>query len=260
MSLADISKAFDGVGKLTGADTWPMWKFRVETALDTILQFYSMRGGTTAPRKVTRGVFNVMTAHIADSVMANYLNESKPHVLMDKLKERFDPKTTMNDANDIFQLFHLRRHVWKMDKLLDDAQNIVSRLAAKGTPLADNVFYSAIVGIIPPAYAHTRAAYEAGVRASTSLSGPVEYKPHALIAELRREFNNYRLTYPKPTEAKGLSTLVPRNKPTHKPAVKDSNVQRTQKTGTARAAAAASCNTTNSLVFIHLEGCLLSFQ
>ena len=89
-----------------------------------------------------------MAGSIANSVMANYLNESKPHILIDKLRECFDPKATINDANDIFQLFHLCRHVWEMDKLLDDAQNIVSRLTTKDIDLADNVFYSAIVGII----------------------------------------------------------------------------------------------------------------
>ena len=102
MSLSDISKAFSNVGKLTGPDTWPMWKFWVETALDTIFQFYSMCAGQTVPHKVTRGIFNVMTEHIANSIMVNFLNESKPHVLMDKLRERFNLKTTINDVNNIF--------------------------------------------------------------------------------------------------------------------------------------------------------------
>jgi hypothetical protein len=82
---------------------------------------------------------------------------------MDKLKELFDPKTTVSDANEIFQLFHLHCPVYEMDKLLDDATNLVSKLLAKGVNIPDHIFYSAIVGIIPPAYAHTRAAYEAGV-------------------------------------------------------------------------------------------------
>lgn len=95
MSLLDIHKAFTDVGKLTGPDTWPMWKFRVNTALQTVIDWYQFRGGLTVPSEVGRAVFNVMAGHIVDSVMANYLNKSKPHVLMDKLRECFDPKTTI---------------------------------------------------------------------------------------------------------------------------------------------------------------------
>jgi hypothetical protein len=49
MSLSNVHKAFSDVGKLTGPDTWPMWKFCVETALDMILDFHSIGGGCTVP-------------------------------------------------------------------------------------------------------------------------------------------------------------------------------------------------------------------
>ena len=78
-----------------------------------------------------------------------------------------------------------------MDKLLDDAQNLVGKIQAKGSEIPDHIFYSAIVGIIPPHYAATCAAYEAGVRAQTPHGVKIVYKPLALINELCREFNNY---------------------------------------------------------------------
>ena len=142
LSLSDVNKAFADVGKLTGPETWPMWKFRVETALQTIVDFYASRAHRTVPNEVTRAVFNVMTCHIGDTVMANYMNENMPHVRMEKLRERFDPKTTVADANEIFQLFHLRRPVHEMDKLLDDAQNLYSRIVAKGVVVPSHIFYS----------------------------------------------------------------------------------------------------------------------
>jgi hypothetical protein len=237
MSLSDVHKAFSDVGKLTGGDTWPMWKFCVETALDTIIDFHTQRGGRTIPQEISHAVFNVMAGHIADSVMANYLNESRPEELMRKLKERFNPKTTISDANEIFQLFHLCRPIYEMDKLLDDAVNIVSKLAAKGIELPDVVIYSAIIGIIPPAYNSTRMAYEQVVRANTTPGATFEPKPDALIAELRREFNNWRLTHPKTNESKGSLTLVPRDKHTSTQASssKSHHIERTQKTGSAAA-------------------------
>ncbi|KAI0699983.1 hypothetical protein BC835DRAFT_1412341 [Cytidiella melzeri] len=143
------------------AHLMPMWKFRVETALNTILNFYALRGGSTVPREVTGAVFNVMTGQIGDSVVAKYLNELQLHILMEKLREHFDPKTTVSDANKIFQLFHLRRPVYEMEKLLDDALNLVGKLAVKGIDIPLYIFYSAIVGIIPPPYNTTRANYKA---------------------------------------------------------------------------------------------------
>ena len=156
----------------------------------TIQTFYGTRGGQTVPAEVADAVFNVISGHIADAVMANYLNESRPDRLMDKLRERFDPKTSVSDANEIFQLFHLRRPIFEMDKLLDDTTNIVNRLLAKGIDVPDHIFYSAIIGIIPLAYGHTRASYKTGVHAITNTGQKPVYKSHALIAELRREFNS----------------------------------------------------------------------
>ncbi|KAK1233241.1 hypothetical protein PQX77_003607, partial [Marasmius sp. AFHP31] len=145
MSLSDVNKAFADVGKLTGPDTWPMWKFRVNNAMNTILAYHNLRGGMTVPTEVTRAVFNVVSGHIVDSVMVNYLNEHKPHKLMELLTERFDPKTTVSDANEVYQLFQLRRPIYEMDKLLDDAQNLAGKIIAGGTELPDHIFYSAIV-------------------------------------------------------------------------------------------------------------------
>ena len=214
LSLSDVNKAFADVGKLTGPETWPMWKFRVETALQTIVDFYASRANRTVPNEVTRAVFNVMTGHIGDTVMANYMNENMPHVLMEKLRERFDPKTTVADANEIFQLFHLRRPVHEMDKLLDDAQNLYSRIVAKGVVVPSHIFYSAIVGIIPPHYAHIRASYEATVRATTPAGIPFSYRPMPLITELRREFSNWRLTHPaKALRCLFLKTSIPLTPP-----------------------------------------------
>jgi hypothetical protein len=241
MLLSDIHKAFSDVGKLTGGDTWLMWKFHVETALDTIIDFHTQRRGRTISQEISRAVFNVMAGHIADSVMANYLNESRPEELMRKLKERLDPKTTISDANEIFQLFHLHRPIYEMDKLLDDAVNIVSKLAAKGIELPDVVIYSAIIGIIPPAYNSTCMAYKQVVRANTAAGATFEPKPDALIAELRHKFNNWRLTHRKTNKSKGSSTLVPRDKHTSTQASlsKSHHVKCTQKTGSAAHAAAA---------------------
>jgi hypothetical protein len=241
MLLSDVHKAFSDVGKLTGKDTWPMWKFRVETALDTIIDFHMQHGGRTIPQEISHAVFNVMAGHIADSVMANYLNESRPEELIRKLKERFDPKTTISDANEIFQLFHLCRPIYEMDKLLDDAVNIVSKLAAKGIELPDIVIYSAIIGIIPPVYNSTRMAYEQVVCANTAAGATFEPKPDALIAELRCEFNNWRLTHLKTNKSKSSSTLVSRDKHTRTQASlsKSHHIERTQKTGSAACAAAA---------------------
>jgi hypothetical protein len=215
-----------------------MWKFHLETALKTIIDFHTQRRGCTIPQEISRVVFNVMAGHIADSVMANYLNESRPEELMRKLKERFNPKTTISNANEIFQLFHLRRPIYEIDKLLDDAINIVLKLAAKDIDLSDVVVYSAIIGIIPPAYTSTCMAYEQVVRANTAAGAIFEPKPNALITELRREFNNWRLTHPKTSESKGSSTLVPRDKHTSTQASssKMHHVERTQKTGSAAAA------------------------
>ena len=214
LSLSDVKKAFADVGKLTGPETLPMWKIRVETALQTIVDFYASRDNRTVPNEVTRAVFNVMTGHIGDTVMANYMNENMPHVLMEKLRERFYPKTTVADANEIFQLFHLRRPVHEMDKLLDDAQNLYSRIVAKGVVVPSHIFYSAIVGIIPPHYAHVRSSYKATVRTTTPTGIPFSYRPMPLIAELRREFSNWRLTHPaKALRRLFLKTSIPLTAP-----------------------------------------------
>jgi hypothetical protein len=240
MSLSNVHKAFSNVGKLTSVDTWPMWKFRVETALKTIIDFHSLCGRRTIPQEISRAVFNMMAGYITDFVMANYLNKSRPKELMHKLKECFDPKMTISDANKIFQLFHLCCPIYKMDKLLDNATNIVSKLAAKEIELPDCIVYSAIIGIIPPAYNLTYMAYKQVICASTAAGATFAPKPDALIAKLHCEFNNWQLTHPKTSKSKSSSTLVSRDKPTHSQALSSkSHVERTQKTGSAAHTAAA---------------------
>ncbi|KAK1215376.1 hypothetical protein PQX77_022023 [Marasmius sp. AFHP31] len=88
--------------------------------------------------------------------------------------------------------------------------------------------------MIPPAYNSTRSNYEAAVRATTKSGEKVVYKPLALIAELRREFNNWRITHPKVhKKSEGTTTLVPQS------SSKDKLVDRsTKSTTTARAAVA----------------------
>lgn len=102
-----------------------------------------------------------------------------------------------------------------MDKLLDNASKLVGCLLTKGIDISNHMFYFAIIGIIPLAYAATCASYEAGVRATIAPGTRPVYKLNALITELRREFNNWCLAHPKTTESKGFSTLVPRDKPSH---------------------------------------------
>ena len=123
--------------------------------------------------------------------MANYLNKLQLHLLMDKLKERFDSKSTVSDANEIFQLFHLRCPIFEMNKLLDNATNIVSQLLSKEIDVLNHIFYSAIVSIIPLVYGHTRVSYGAGIHATTPAGHKPVYKLHAPITELHQEFNSY---------------------------------------------------------------------
>lgn len=61
MLLSEINKAFADVGKLTSPDSWPMWRFRIDTAMSTILNFYTLRAGLTVPQEVQQAVFNVIS-------------------------------------------------------------------------------------------------------------------------------------------------------------------------------------------------------
>ena len=127
-----------------------------------------------------------------------------------------------------------------MDKLLDNAQNLVGKLQAKGTDTPNYIFYSAIIDITPPHYLGTCTTYEAGVCAQTLSGVKIVYKPLALINELRREFNNYRLSHPNAHDMrKGSSTLVPREKPAQAKTEHKTSAERTAKTGHFACAAAA---------------------
>ena len=54
---------FANIGKLTGPDTWPMRKFRVETAMRTIVTFYSSHRGLTVPAEVADACFNIISVY-----------------------------------------------------------------------------------------------------------------------------------------------------------------------------------------------------
>ncbi|THU81133.1 hypothetical protein K435DRAFT_873653 [Dendrothele bispora CBS 962.96] len=65
-------------------------------------------------------------------------------------------------------------------------------IKARDDDVPNKIFYSALVGIIPPQYHHVRTAYEATVKANLDDGKSPVYVPEALIDELRNEFNSYR--------------------------------------------------------------------
>ncbi|KAF5334576.1 hypothetical protein D9758_018363 [Tetrapyrgos nigripes] len=199
MPLSDINKAFDSLTVLTGRENWKMWYFRINSAL--------------------RPVFNAITGKIDDKIMIHYIEESDAIELIKKLKQRFDPSSTVQESNKLWKLFNLHKPVWKFDKLLDEAQDLWASIKKREIDVSDQVFYSALVGIIPPHYHFVRSSYEATVDAAaatwdatTAAEGekPV-YRAVDLIAWLKKEFTNYRLsnarTYPsKKSDKKSGST------------------------------------------------------
>ena len=103
---------------------------------------------------------------------------------MDQLKLRFDPSTTVTDANELYQLFHLRRHIWELDKLLDDASALWRRILERKLDVSRTVYYFALMGIIPPQYERMHTTYETTVCAATAEGKTPVYDPGALIVEL----------------------------------------------------------------------------
>ncbi|KAF5346006.1 hypothetical protein D9758_013845 [Tetrapyrgos nigripes] len=219
MPLSDINKAFDSLTVLTGSENWKMWYFRVNNALRVIRHQHFKSSGLHPGNTVKLACFNAITGKIDDKIMIHYIEESDAIELIKKLKQRFDPSSTVQESNELWKLFNLCKPVWEFDKLLDEAQDLWASIKKRDIDVSDQVFYSALVGIIPPHYHFVRSSYEATVDAAaatwdatTAAEGekPV-YRAVDLIAQLKKEFTNYRLsnarTYPsKKSDKKSGST------------------------------------------------------
>ncbi|KAF5340147.1 hypothetical protein D9758_016860 [Tetrapyrgos nigripes] len=219
MPLSDINKAFDSLTVLTGNENWKMWYFRVNNAIRVIRHQHFKSSGLHPGNTVKLACFNAITGKIDDKIMIHYIEESDAIELIEKLKQRFDPSSTVQESNELWKLFNLRKPVWEFDKLLDKAQDLWASIKKRDIDVSDQVFYSALVGIIPPHYHFVRSSYEATVDAAaatwdatTAAEGekPV-YKAVDLIGRLKKEFTNYRLsnarTYPsKKSDKKSGST------------------------------------------------------
>ncbi|KAF5334108.1 hypothetical protein D9758_016083 [Tetrapyrgos nigripes] len=220
MPLSDINKAFDSLTVLTGSENWKMWYFHVNSALQVIRHQHFKSSRLHPGNTVKLACFNAITGKIDDKIMIHYIEESDAIELIKKLKQRFDPSSTVQESNELWKLFNLRKPVWEFDKLLDKAQDLWASIKKRDIDVSDQVFYSALVGIIPPHYHFVRSSYEATVDAAaatwdatTAAEGekPV-YTAVDLIARLKKEFTNYRLsnarTYPSKKSTRNLVALV----------------------------------------------------
>ncbi|KAF5345909.1 hypothetical protein D9758_011402 [Tetrapyrgos nigripes] len=196
MPLSDINKAFDSLTVLTGSENWKMWYFRVNSALRVIRHQHFKSSGLHPGNTVKLACFNAITGKIDDKIMIHYIEESDAIELIKKLKQRFDPSSTVQESNELWKLFNLCKPVWEFDKLLDEAQDLWASIKKRDIDVSDQVFYSALVGIIPPHYHFVRSSYEATVDAAaatwdatTAAEGekPV-YTAVDLIARLKKEF------------------------------------------------------------------------
>ena len=220
-TVTDVVKMFDGIDKLSNAREWPMWSYRIKSALTLIWPTWSSTR-ENPPSDVMRNLLlHQVTQRVANEVMVHYITTTTVQDLMDGLGKRFDPQTTTTEANDIHALFQLRRPVWEFDKLLDDVERFHDRIITKGQNFPDDVYYSALIGMIPPQYRHVQSAYEnrqrqAAKSASTATQTVApSFIPSDLILELRNEFTNYRATHPPiargghhtaPSSSRGQST------------------------------------------------------
>ncbi|KAF5329906.1 hypothetical protein D9758_018258 [Tetrapyrgos nigripes] len=219
MPLSDINKAFDSLTVLTGSENWKMWYFHINNAIRVIRHQHFKSSGLHPGNTVKLACFNAITGKIDDKIMIHYIEELDAIELINKLKQCFDPSSTVQESNELWKLFNLRKPVWEFDKLLDEAQDLWASIKKRDIDVSDQVFYSALVGIIPPHYHFVRSSYEATVDAAaatwdatTAAEGekPV-YRAVDLIARLKKEFTNYRLsnarTYPsKKSDKKSGST------------------------------------------------------
>ncbi|KAF5337515.1 hypothetical protein D9758_016986 [Tetrapyrgos nigripes] len=156
MPLSDINKAFDSLTVLTGSENWKMWQKN------------------------------------DDKIMIHYIEESDAIELIKKLKQRFDPSSTVQESNKLWKLFNLRKPVWEFDKLLDEAQDLWASIKKRDIDVSDQVFYSALVGIIPPHY-HFKSDKKSG---STSQGGAQQSD------KSKGECANAAVPYQKPSDGK----------------------------------------------------------
>ena len=203
VSVADITKLFAPIDKLSKQSDWAMWSFRTKTALALVSPDWAKPKETNPlPDNVQHVLFHTVTSRIDNDVMVHYLNVANVGELIDGLSNRFDPQTSTTEANEVHALFHLQKPVHQMDKLLDEAERLHARIIAKNISFSPEVYYHAIVGIVPPQYYHVRSAYEARVTAQAKEGEVVKFDPNVLILELRNEFTNWRATHPyKPKSA-----------------------------------------------------------
>ncbi|KAF5366397.1 hypothetical protein D9758_009751 [Tetrapyrgos nigripes] len=202
MPLSNINKAFDSLSVLTGSENWKMWYFRTNNALRVIRHQHFKSSRLHPGNTVKLACFNAITGKIDDKIMIHYIEESDAIELIEKLKQRFDPSSTVQESNELWKLFNLHKPVWEFDKLLNKAQDLWASIKKRDIDVSDQVFYSALVGIIPPHYHFVRSSYEATVDAAATTwdatTAPEGEKPVYtavnLIARLKKEFTNYRLS------------------------------------------------------------------
>ncbi|KAF5337521.1 hypothetical protein D9758_016995 [Tetrapyrgos nigripes] len=173
MPLSNINKAFDSLSVLTGSENWKMCS--------------GLHPGNT----VKLACFNTITGKIDDKIMIHYIEESDAIEFIEKLKQRFNPSSTVQESNELWKLFNLCKPVWEFDKLLDEAQDLWASIKKRDIDVSDQVFYSA-------------CNCGCGCTTWDATTAPEGEKPVYtavdLIVRLKKEFTNYRLsnarTYP----------------------------------------------------------------
>jgi hypothetical protein len=181
MSVSNIDKTFANISRLTSQKDWPMWSHRVLQAAKVICNLYLANTGGDPPQSINTTLLNVLTGRIDDNILVHYLNVNDPKELLTKLKDHFDPKTSVTDANEVYQLFQLHCPIYNLDKLLDDATDLFARICMKELDVSQYVFYAAVMGIIPPAYQHVCQTYESAVHHNTAPGDKPDYHPETLI-------------------------------------------------------------------------------
>jgi hypothetical protein len=200
-----ITKAFNSVSVLTGKDNWKMWKFRVDSAAGVIRNQHYKASGLPPGNTVRAAILHEIIGKMDDKILVHYLNENDALELLQKLALRFDPITTVHESNNLWKLFNLRRPVWEFDKLLDEATDLWAIIKTRDDTTPDNIFYKALVGILPPPYHHVRTSYEGTVKGRCAEGQTPVYEAEALIGELRNEFSSYRAIHSRQNPASSSS-------------------------------------------------------
>jgi hypothetical protein len=252
MSVSDIDKTFANISRLTSQKDWPMWAHHVTQAAKVIRNLYFANTGSESPQSINTTLLNALTGRIDNNILVHYLNVNEPEERLTKLKDRFNPKTSVTDANEVYQLFQLRCPIYDLDKLIDGATDLFAHICMKELDISQYVFSAAVMGIIPPAYQHVCQTYESAVRHNTAPGDKPDYHPKTLIQELCREFQNYCAThtrkpgdFPKAkttgssTSTTTITTHIDKGKGVeHQP---KSNVARTAATPYTKLSASTSC-------------------